>query len=189
MTTDAAAEPVHVAFVRAVMIGREGLHRQVLLEIFGRAGGHDARSYISTGNVSFTAPERDVPALVEVVEAGVAEVVGRPTPVYVRRLDELEALIAADPFAESPIARPAERTVAFFRSGVPASIEVPSWSDRGDIAVVATGPREVFCVNQEVDGRLRGPGGWIQRIGGEPVTTRAWSTVNRIVDKLHGTGP
>ena len=47
--------PRQAAFVRNVMIGREGLHRQVLLDVVERAGGRAPRSYISTGNVTFDA--------------------------------------------------------------------------------------------------------------------------------------
>ncbi len=165
------------------MIGREGLHRQVLLDIVESAGGREARSYISTGNLSFVADPDHMADIVAIVECEIAAVVGRPTPVFVRRLTELEAMVSADPFAVPPF-EPVERIVAFFRDAVPGTFAIPSWSDRRDIAVIGAGHREIFCINREVDGRVRGPGGWVERTGGEPVTTRAWGTVTRIVEKL-----
>ena len=165
------------------MIGREGLHRQVLLDIVEAAGGRDARSYISTGNVSFDADPDGVADLVAIVEGEITGVVGRPTQVFVRRLTELETMVSVDPFAEPPF-EPVERIVAFFRDAVPGTFAIPTWSDRRDIAVIGSGRREIFCINREVDGRVRGPGGWVERTGGQPVTTRAWGTITRIVDKL-----
>ncbi|MEZ5298123.1 MAG: DUF1697 domain-containing protein [Ilumatobacteraceae bacterium] len=71
---------IHVAFVRAVMIGREGLHRPVLLDMFERAGGSEATSYISTGNVSFPADPESIGELVELVEADLEQLLGAPHP-------------------------------------------------------------------------------------------------------------
>ena len=85
-----------VAFVRAVMIGREGLHRQVLLDMFARAGATDAVSYISTGNVSFSADAIAVATIVDRVEADLEQLLGRPTPLFVRSCDALVELVAGD---------------------------------------------------------------------------------------------
>ena len=46
------------------------------------------------------------------------------------------------------------------------------------------GRREVFAVGRDVDGRRQAPGGVVERAAAEPTTSRAWSTVERIVAKL-----
>ena len=71
----------YVAFVRAVMIGREGVHRSVLLAMFERAGATGTRSYISTGNVSFVVEPDRLDQLVTAVEADLERLLQRPTPV------------------------------------------------------------------------------------------------------------
>jgi len=43
----------YVALIRNVMIGRAGLDRDALLQIFAGAGAMDPRSHLATGNVSF----------------------------------------------------------------------------------------------------------------------------------------
>lgn len=174
----------HVAFVRAVMIGREGLHRDVLLDMFGRAGAEHARSYIATGNVSFTAAPRDVSAVVEHVEHALETLLGRPTPLFVRTLDELVALVDADPFGGEPFDTVAARLVTFFRDAVP-HLPLPLRAPNGDWEVFAAGRREVFAVTRSrADRQPQDPGGVIQRAAGEPVTTRVLATVERIVAKL-----
>ena len=40
------------AFIRNVMVGREGLTRAVLVDLAQRAGGARPRSYLSTGNLT-----------------------------------------------------------------------------------------------------------------------------------------
>ena len=174
---------IHVAFVRAVMIGREGLHRSALLEMFERAGATEATSYISTGNVSFRT--HDVESVTAAVEDDLAALLDRPTPVYVRSLAELERLLDDDRFAGAPFDDVHARLVTFFRSAVPASIELPVDAANGDWSVFAAGPAELFSVTRAwPDRQPHDPGGVIQRLAGEPVTTRALGTIERIVAKL-----
>ena len=53
------------------MIGREGLHREVLLDLFDTAGAGTPRSYISTGNVSFSSPATALADIAASVEEGI----------------------------------------------------------------------------------------------------------------------
>jgi uncharacterized protein (DUF1697 family) len=175
----------YVAFVRAVMIGREGLHRQVLLDVFADSGAQRAASYISTGNVSFELADDDqLDELVDTVERGVTGVVGRETEVFVRSIDELSAIHRRQPFAATPFPEFQDAIVIMFRDRVPERLRLPIESPRGDWVVFAAGPREVFAVVRDVDGRRQSPGGVIERLAGERMTSRAWSTIDRIVTKL-----
>jgi uncharacterized protein (DUF1697 family) len=174
----------YVAFVRAVMIGREGLHRQVLIDLVEAAGGRNPVSYISTGNVSFDLPDDDLDAFVDELERGITDVVGRETEVFVRRLDELIAMHRRQPFATTPFPEFQDAVVIMFRGAVPDRLEPPIESSRGDWVVFATGPREVFAVVRDVDGRRQSPGGVVERLAGERMTSRAWSTIERILTRL-----
>jgi len=167
------------------MIGREGLHRSVLLEMFERAGAVDAVSYISTGNVSFAVAPDHLDHVVTSVEADLDRLLSRPTPIYVRRLDELVEMLERDPFSSAPFDDVHARLVTFFRCAVPPSVELPLSAPNGDWSVFDTGPAEVFSVTRAwPDRQPNDPGGTIQRIAGEPVTTRAISTIERIVAQL-----
>jgi uncharacterized protein (DUF1697 family) len=86
-------------FIRNVMIGREGLHRDVLLRLLDEAGGRDGASHLATGNVTFIATTRDVRGVVRRLEDGIATVIGRPEPVITRRLDWVQQFVASEPFA------------------------------------------------------------------------------------------
>src|SRR6185295_2123196 len=83
-----AAPRTYVAFVRAVMHGRNGLHRSTLLDLFAAAGAQDARSYLTTGNVSFAARPAALRRMVPALEHGLEAVVGRRTEVFVRPTEE-----------------------------------------------------------------------------------------------------
>ena len=183
--TDSLTTQTFVAFVRAVMIGREGLHRKVLLDMFERAGAADAVSYISTGNVSFSADAVAVSAIVDRVESDLEQLLGRPTPLFVRSRDALVELVEGDPFADAPFDDVYARLVTFFRTAVPASIVLPMRAPNGDWEIFAAGRGEVFSVTRAwPDRQPQDPGGVIQRTAGEPVTTRALATIERILPRL-----
>jgi uncharacterized protein (DUF1697 family) len=175
----------HVAFVRAVMIGRDGLHREVLLECFGRAGAANAASHLATGNVSFEVDAESLPDLIDRVERDLELVLGREAPLYVRSLDELAELVARDPFVGAPFDDVYARIVTFFRARVPTTFELPLVAANGDWSVFGAGPRELFSVTRAwPDRQPQDPGGVIQKLAGEPVTSRAIGTIERIVRRL-----
>lgn len=174
----------YVGFVRAVMIGRDGLHRQVLLDIVERAGGADAASYLTTGNISFTATPDRLDGIVAGIERGIERVVERPTPVFVRPLDHLVDLLERRPFDAAPHPTPHARLVALVRDRFRDDFEVPIVSPEGDYHVFAVDGGEVFSITIDTGGRVRDPGGLIERSAGEPVTSRAVGTIEKIVAKL-----
>src|SRR5687768_9249163 len=93
----------YVGLVRHVMLGREGLHRDVLLRLVDAAGGRSAASHLTTGNLTFdTAPSR-LDAVVRRLEDGIAGVIGRHEPVVVREAAWFRDLVAGDPFAAYPV--------------------------------------------------------------------------------------
>ena len=174
-----------VAFVRAVMIGREGLHRDVLLDMFDRAGAVGAVSYITTGNVSFEVDRTSLAPVVESVQDDLGVLLGRPTPLYVRSLDELTGLLDDEPFDAAPFDDVYARLVTFFEGPVPDTIELPVDAPNGDWSVFAAMERELLSVTRAwPDRQPQDPGGVIQRLAGEPVTTRTIGTLERIVAKL-----
>jgi uncharacterized protein (DUF1697 family) len=168
----------HVAFIRAIMIGRQGLHREVLLDLFRDAGARHPVSHLATGNVSFGARAPDLDEIVGHVEAGLEAIAGRPKRLYVRSLAHLVAMVETDPFAAAPARDVTQREVVFLTGRAPA-LDLPIVTRRADLCVFAASERELFAVS-----RVEPPGGVVERLTGEPVTVRAWSTVTRIVRTL-----
>lgn len=66
----------HAAFIRNVMLGHDGLDREVLLSIVERAGATAPRSYISTDNVTFSAVPSETPRVKTRIEADIAAMIG-----------------------------------------------------------------------------------------------------------------
>lgn len=173
----------HAAFVRAVMVGRDGLDRETLLGCFRDGGAANPRSYITTGNVTFDAVEADIWSIRAGVEAAIEAVVDRRTEVYIRSIPYLEALLAADPFSRSPVADAIEQEVSLTYSAIdPSTLELPIESPGGHLTVYHATSGEVFSAGRLVDGRQKGAGGWVERLLGQRVTTRTRRTILRVVE-------
>ncbi len=185
MTTRAPARSV--AFIRAVMVGRQGLTRDALLRVFEAAGALDPVSHLATGNVSFGLPGGGAEllgALQAAVERDIAAITGRPKPVFIRSVAALRKLVVAQPFAQPPI--PAadiyERCVSFTDCST-HRLDLPLTTARADAVVFAAQGRQVYAVTRQLDGRPGNPVLLIERALGRPVTTRNWNTVELVVAK------
>ncbi len=171
-----------VALIRAIMIGRDGLDRLTVLEIFRAAGAFDPVSHLATGNVSFTADPESVDLVVGRVERAIEQVAGSLKPLYVRSIDDMRSIVASRPFDPSPLAGSVDHEVIFFR-GDPPPVTLPVQAPSALLTIFAAGKREWFSAAAPgPDGRVEAPGGLVERLTGERVTVRAWTTVRRIVD-------
>lgn len=162
-----------VAFIRAVMIGRDGLHRELVLDLFREAGATDPRNHLTTGNVSFAADDADVQRIVEHVERGIGAVASRSKDVFVRDLEALRRLV---PPAGDAIPPDGHLEIVFLPRDAP-STSLPLRSKSGLTAVFAATDQALWAFSTPPEA----PGGLVERALGMPVTVRAWSTIRKIV--------
>jgi uncharacterized protein (DUF1697 family) len=163
--------------VRNVMLGREGLHRDVLLRLVDAAGGRSAASHLATGNLTFDAAPSQLNAVVRRLEDGIAGVIGRPEPVIVREAAWFRDLVAEEPFAAFPVDQ-WEIAVAFLplRSAPLDPAAVPRIAG---LQAVAVRPHEMLMAGRR-DVRRPGATFLLPRPWRDEATTRAWSTVQRL---------
>lgn len=86
-----------IAFLRAVNLGRRRVRNDRLVEIFSGLGYHDVWTYISSGNVVFTAAGTRA-ALERAIDAAVEAGLGFEATAFVRSRTELRAALAVQPF-------------------------------------------------------------------------------------------
>ncbi len=168
------------------MIGREGLTRALLLEIFGSHGAEDPVSYISTGNVGFGLLHTELTAFTAAVERSIEAVLGRHEPIYVRDVPWLADRVAERPFDSAPFDDPHERIVSLALAPSSERPELPLVSERGDFAVFRIDDTEAYSVSRLVEGTTRSPGGVVERLFGQRVTSRSWNTIERVVSSELG---
>lgn len=92
--------PACIALIRGINVGGKVLPMAALQKIFADLGYRDARTFIQSGNVVFTAAAKSGSKAAKAVEAGIKKTFGFEAAVIVRSLEEWRALIAANPYAK-----------------------------------------------------------------------------------------
>lgn len=104
-----------VALLRAVNVGGTGALPMARLKQIGTAIGlADARTYIASGNLLFSSDLAEAD-LVERIESVLADAMGKRIEVFVRTVDELEAIVAQNPFPDAA----GSRHMVFFHAAAP----------------------------------------------------------------------
>lgn len=168
-----------VAFVRNIMVGRRGLTRDVLLDIFKSAGAEDTQSYITTGNFAFTADRAAVAQVAARIESAIEAVLGHREEAFIRSVDELRRLDQSLPFSNEPV--DLVRAVTFVPDGNTWTDELPYTSRRGDVRIIGASGPNIFSSVLPVGGVAQSPIGLIEKALKVRATTRNWNTVERII--------
>lgn len=170
----------YVAFIRNVMIGRAGLHADVLLEFFDGASAQETRSHLAAGNVSFISRESSLEGIIDAAQRGIHLTMGRFEPVFARWLDALRRAVRANHFAEVPIVEVHDRCVTFIEL-LGGQLTVPMHSARGDAVIFAQNGHDIYSATHLINGRGGNPNRMIEKELSCRATTRNWNTVERIV--------
>ncbi|HET7736760.1 MAG TPA: DUF1697 domain-containing protein [Nocardioidaceae bacterium] len=166
-----------VGLVRNVMLGREGLHREVLLDGFRAAGATDVRNHLTTGNVTFSADEAEAVGLQ--AEAAIAEVIGRHEPVILRDLAWLQDFLDDNPFGPY-VEGGRELEVGFLPLHVDV-LDASALPDPEPTIVVHVGEREVATARPRQGNRRPHVVPLLETFTGVKATARSLSTLEKIV--------
>jgi uncharacterized protein (DUF1697 family) len=173
----------YVAFLRAINVAGHGTLKMAdLRAAFERAGAHDVRTVIQSGNVVFDASRRDAPRIIRRVRASLGGASAEGPEMMVRDSDEVRALVAREPFAGYAKSGRIKFYVAFFArepARLPAPLPIVSAKEALD--AIAVEGREAFIVSRlKPSGFFGFPNNFIEDALGVTATTRNWSTVTAI---------
>lgn len=168
---------VWIGLLRAVNVGGSGkLAMNDLRRLCEELGFEAVRTYIASGNVVLKGGGEE-PEVKEVIEAGLERHMGARIDVMVRSPDEIEQVLADDPF---PDAEGNRVGVVFLDDAPPA--DLPEGASGLDREQIALGRREIYVHYPDGMGRsklkLPLPG---------PATTRNRNTVAKLAEMARET--
>lgn len=111
--------PAYISLVRGINVGGKSMPMAELRGLFAKLGYADAKTYIQSGNVAFTAPGKDGRRIAAGLEAAIAKKFGYEAAVLVRSAGELRALLKANPYAKRKL-QEGERLFITFLEEPPA---------------------------------------------------------------------
>lgn len=175
--------PLYVALLQGINIGsKKRIRMEELRDLITAHGGENVRTYVNSGNVVFRHPETDVPALEARIEQGLEAHIGLQVPVLIRTGDELDAIIAANPFPDAET-EPKTLHVLFLRSkpevnDIDAADEIETGPDR-----FAVHGREVYFFLPNLMSGATVDMKQVQKVlNVGDATARNWNTVTKLVE-------
>lgn len=107
----------YVAFLRGINVGGVKLYMDELRAICKEAGLQHVRTYIQSGNVLFESQKSEI-SLISSLEKLLKTRKGRPIPVIIRTVEELQDIVSGNPF---PDAKASQVGVLLLPAVLPAS--------------------------------------------------------------------
>jgi uncharacterized protein (DUF1697 family) len=168
--------PRYAAFLRGVSPSNAKMPR--VAACVAAAGFTDVKTVLSSGNVVFSAGRSSEATLASAIEKAMMKRLGRSFLTIVRSIEELQALLDRDPFAELRPPAAAKRVVTFLREKPKPACSLPVARDGAKIWAVQG--REVFTSYTPT------PAGsvfmvMIKKTFGDAQTTRTWDTIGKVV--------
>lgn len=176
------------AFYRNVNLGRPNCPSKAQLEqAFLDAGATESASFLVNGTLVYAVPRAaQAGSVLKAATALLQQRCGLKEPGFIRRVDELAALVAQQPFAGMVDDSVYEYAVSFLPAKAPPLPPLPLVSRRGDVRVFsATASGEVFSLCYKIGSSPGSPNALLEKTLAVPATTRAWNTIVRLVAK-HG---
>ena len=147
-----------------------------LTRAFEDAGFTDVKTFLSSGNVVFSAPATSLAALQKKAQAAIQKRLGQAFLTFVRPVEELRELLTSDPYRKFRLEPDAKRIVTFLHEAPKARPKLPIELDGARIlalhgttafsAYLPTPKGPVFMT-------------LIARTFGKEQTTRTWQTVEK----------
>lgn len=142
----------YAAFLRGVNLGKRTVKSAELKSAFEGLGFTDVKTLLASGNVLFDA--KSAKSLKEKIEAGLREQFGFDVPIVLRTMDELKAMVKANPFGREA-GEDAQLHVLLLDSDLPKGFKFAGLA--GDYDVPYIGAQEIcFIVYRKDDGTYLG---------------------------------
>lgn len=169
----------YVAFLRGVNVGGVIVKMDRLKKSFEALAFTEVKTLLASGNVLFTAPSTSESTLVNKIEKKLAADFGREIGVLVRKIEELQRLAAADPFAEIKITPQTRLFVTFLSEKNKSSLKIPYETPDKNCRIIRANDREVCSVLTSY--RTVDLMSMLEKEYGRKVTTRNWNTIEKIL--------
>jgi uncharacterized protein (DUF1697 family) len=175
------SEKVYVALLRGINVGGHNVKMDALRGHFGELGFTNVRSYIQSGNVFFESAETDRRKLRETIETHLQSALGYAVPTCLRTVDDLEAVLARDPFHDVEVTPDIRLSVNFLAEPSVIDLPLPYQTSDGAYELIDRTDSELFVVWHLQNGRPGNSYGQIEKQLKVPVTVRFWHTTAKIL--------
>jgi len=173
----------YAAFLRGINVGG---HKAVKMEELKKAlmalGLGNVKTLLASGNVIFDASQTSESTLAKKIEEKLAQTFGHEIGVLVRKIEELQRLAEADPFAGIKVTPQTRLYVTFLAEKTRSSLKIPYESPDKNFKIIrATGSEVCSVLTLTPNSRTVDLMSILEKEFGRKVTTRNWNTIEKVL--------
>ncbi|WP_118194397.1 DUF1697 domain-containing protein [Albibacterium indicum] len=173
----------YISILRGINVsGQKLIKMDALKSMYESLGFTHVKNYVQSGNIIFSADETATKSLVEKISSQIENDFGFEVPVLVMTKNELEEIIAANPFADSPEKDPTALYVTFLAANVSDfdldRIEEKAQKDEQ----IYIGSKAVYLYCPHGYGKTKLNNTFLERSLKTKATTRNWKTTKKLLE-------
>jgi uncharacterized protein (DUF1697 family) len=173
-----------VAFLRAINVGGHTVKMDRLRQLFEELGLERVETLIASGNVIFESVANDVVELERSIETHLRQALGYEVATFVRSADEVAAVAAYQPFAESAIDAAHALYVAFLHHTPTDEAHTKLMALKDGFHDFHLHQRELYWLALVNTAESKVSGAQIEKALGAPMTARNITTIRKIGAKV-----
>lgn len=167
----------YVALLRGIGPSNPNMHGSRLKVVMEELGFKNVQPVISSGNVVFESNSKDTARLEDKIEKAWPKKLGFNSMTIVRSKQQLEALVAKDPYKDVQHSRTSYQLVTFYKK---PPTDIKSQANYYDIADV-----DALCSTLDTTaGKTPDFMVKLERQYSKDITSRTWLTIQRILKKM-----
>ncbi|MFC1964779.1 DUF1697 domain-containing protein [Chloroflexota bacterium] len=173
----------YIALLRGINVGgRKKIEMPELITAFESLGFEDVKTYLQSGNVIFITSKRDRSELISLIQEKIKWAFNYPVSVVLRTANELQGIIATNPFLKDSKIDTNKLHVTFLSDKPTVSTlnQIKEMQDEKDEFVISG--QEVYLHCPKGYGRTKFSNTYFEKKLGVATTTRNWKTVTQLFD-------
>jgi len=173
----------YISLLRGINVsGQKTVRMKDLVSLYESLGLGNVRTYVQSGNVIFSSPQKDTRELSGLIEKAVEETFGFKVAVLLRTPSELQLVISNNPFLKKPDIDKSKLAVTFLSDKPENShiSRIQGINDESDRFVIVNKEIYLYCPNGFA--RTKFSNQFFEKKLGVTATTRNWKTVNALLD-------
>jgi uncharacterized protein (DUF1697 family) len=178
----------YVALLRGIGPSNPNMRNEKLRWVFQELGFQNVQTVITTGNVLFESPSRDVKSLEAAIEDAIQRQLGFSSTTIIRSHQQLRRLAGNNPFGSIEDSPTSRLNITFLKKKRKSNLRFPYHAEKKGYTVVGMHGREVCSVVDLSGATTPDLMAWLEKQFGKEITTRTWKTVGKILNRLDSDG-
>ena len=176
-----SSKSVLAAFLRGINVG--GHHKVPMAELKATLAGmgfSNIKTLLNSGNVVFTTDPTDIAALEKDMAEALKQKFGFPIPVLIRKMEDIQGIVASNPFKDIEVHKDIRLYVTFLRDDVKNNLNLPWTSPDGAFRILSSDDKMLVSTVDISKTKTTDAMGLLEKNYSKDITTRNWNTLVKI---------